>query len=200
MTVQRTAFLSVTLFALFHLVGCSTTRIANTWKDPSFSGPIHFNKTVTICIHPDATVRRIVEDEMVAQIGAEKGAVAGHTILSDDDRKDVKKVKAKLQSAGFDGAVVLKLAGARSETGYGPGAGGDAPFHDYYDSATMFMSSSEQAYSDTIIGVQANIYSVSDEKLIWSATVELTNPTSARQIVDDMAKAVGTELKKEKLL
>ena len=34
-------------------------------------------------------------------------------ILSDDDRKDVKQVKAKLQSAGADGAVLLKLAGRK---------------------------------------------------------------------------------------
>jgi len=136
---------------------------------------------------------------MVNEVGADR-AVAAYTIISDDDRKDVNRVKMKLQSAGVDGAVVLKLAGARSEIGYAPSTGGEAPFYDYYDRAGGFMGSPESAASDTIVAVQANIYSVAEGKLIWSAIVELRNPTDARQIVDKVAKAVGDQLRKEKLL
>jgi hypothetical protein len=158
-----------------------------------------FRKIVTLCIHPDRIVRRTVEDEMVKQIGPDR-AVAAYTILSDDDRKDVSLVKAKLQSADADGAVVLKLAGARSEVGHGPAAGGEAPFYDYYDRSGGFMGTSEESVSDTILAIEANIYSVADRKRIWSGTIELRNPTDARQIVAGVAKAVGDELRKEKLI
>ena len=60
---------------------------------------------------------------MVKQIGPDR-AVAGYTILTDDESKDVNKVKAKLQAEGIDGAVTMKLAGSRSETTYIPGSGG----------------------------------------------------------------------------
>lgn len=199
MSVQRKVFLAIAMVALFHLVGCSNVTITKTWKDPSLTGPANFRKIATICIHPDHIVRHVVEDEMVNQIGADR-AVAGYTIISDNDRKNVNKVKADLQSSGADGAVVLKLAGARSEIGYGPATGGEAPFYDYYDRSGGFMGSPETAASDTIIAVQANIYSVSDGKLLWSAIVELRNPTDARQIVAGVAKAVGDQLRKEKLL
>jgi hypothetical protein len=199
MSVQRRIFVCIAMVALLNLVGCSGATVTKTWKDPSLVGPIKFKKTVTLCIHPDRIVRKVVEDEMVKQIGPDK-AVAGYTILSDDDRKEVARVKAKVQSGGFDGAVVLKLAGARSEVGSAPASGGEAPFYDYYDRAAGFMGSSEESVSDTIIAVQANIYSVNDGKLVWDATIELRNPTDARQIVADVAKAVGDELRKEKLL
>jgi hypothetical protein len=189
--------IAVVAFSL--LCGCNDVKMTNTWKDPQFEGPIKFQKTVTLCIHPDPTIRRIVEDEMVKQIGADR-AVAGYAVLSEDDRKDVNKVKAKLQAAGIDGAVTLKLAGARSETGYDQAIGGEAPFYDYYDRSGAFMSSQESAYSDTIIAVQTHIYSVTEGKLLWSGTTELTNPTDARQIVASLAKTVTAELKKEKLL
>jgi hypothetical protein len=197
--LHEQACLLIAVIAVSLLSGCSDSKMTNTWKDPQFQGPIKFQKTVTLCIHPDPTVRRIVEDEMVKQIGANR-AVAGHTILSDDDRKDVNKVKAKLQAAGVDGAVTLRLAGSRTETAYDTAVGGEAPFYDYYDRNGAFMSSQESAYSDNIIAIQTHIYSVTEGRLLWSGTTELTNPSDAREIVDSLAKAVGAELKKEKLL
>src|SRR3954469_15220902 len=47
--------------------GCSSAKITNTWRDPKFAGPIQFKKTVALAIHPDTTVRRVAEDEMVRQ-------------------------------------------------------------------------------------------------------------------------------------
>ena len=54
--------------------------------------------------------------------------------------------------------------------------------------------------TDTIASVQTNIYSVADEKLIWSGTSDLYNPSDARKVVGEIAKAVGDELRKEKLI
>ena len=62
------------------------------------------------------------------------------------------------------------------------------------------MNTPEASVSDTIIAIQTNIYSVAEGKLIWSGTIELRNPADARQIVDSVAKAVGDELRKEKLI
>ena len=136
---------------------------------------------------------------MVKQIGPDR-AVAGYTILTDDESKDVNKVKAKLQAEGIDGAVTMKLAGSRSETTYIPGSGGYAPFGTYYNRSGAFMGDPGMVVTDTIASVQTNIYSVADEKLIWSGTSDLYNPSDARKVVGEIAKAVGDELRKEKLI
>ena len=52
----------------------------------------------------------------------------------------------------------------------------------------------------SLASVQTNIYSVTDGKLIWSGTADLYNPSDARKVVGDIAKAVGDELRKEKLI
>src|SRR5262249_53747171 len=100
--------------------GCSTASITNTWKDPTFAGPIHFKKVVALVIHPDSTVRRVAEDEIVHQIGPER-SVAAYTFVTEDERQDADKLKAKLESSGVDGAVTMRLLGKRSETTYVPG-------------------------------------------------------------------------------
>jgi hypothetical protein len=181
------------------LTGCSSVRVTNTWRDPSFTGPIHFNKIAVIVLHPDGPVRRAAEDEMVKVIGPDR-AIAGYTFLTDDDRKTAAKVKAKVEAAGFDGAVTMKLAGSRNETTYIPGSAGYAPFYDYYDRSGAFAGDQGVVVSDTIVSIQTNIFSVKDGKLIWACTTELANPSDARKVVASIAKAVEDELRKEKLL
>ena len=151
-------------------------------------------------MHPDGAVRRAAEDQLVQQIGADR-AVAGYSILTDDDLKDAKTIQAKLQSQNIDGAITMKLAGSHIETTYVPGSSGYPPFGDYYGGySRAYMASPGMVVSDTIVSVQTNIYSVADGKMIWSGTTDLTNPSDARKAAGEVAKAVGNELRKEKLI
>jgi hypothetical protein len=179
------------------LGGCSSATVTNTWKNPDFTGPIHFNKVVVLANHPDGTVRRVAEDEMAAQIPGGRG-VPGYTVLSDDDRGDINKVKAKLQAAGVDGAVTMQLLGKRQETTYVPGSPSYGSFYDYYGGA--MMGSPGYVVSDTIASVETKIYSINDGKLIWSGTTDTFNPSDIRSNVRDIAKALGAELRKQGLL
>ena len=177
--------------------GCSTAKVTNTWRDPNFQGPIQFKKTVALAIHPDNTVRRVAEDEMARQIGTDR-AVAAYTLLSEEDRQDVNRVKAKLQAAGVDGVVTMQLLGKRNETTYVPGSPSYG-FYDYYGGA-RYAGSPGYVVTDTIATVETRIYSVTEGKLIWSGTSETFNPSNIKENVGDIAKAVIEELRKEKLL
>jgi hypothetical protein len=198
--MKRAAILAqLPLWILMTIIlnGCSSAQVTNTWKNPDFTGPIHFNKIVAIAIHPDGTVRRVAEDEMVRQIGANR-AVPAYQLLSEDERKDMDKMRQRLQSAGVDGAVTMQLLGKRQETTYVPGSP-NYGFYDYYGGAA-YMGSPGYVTTDTIATVETRIYSVSEGKLLWSATSETFNPSDIRQNVDDIVKAVGAELRKEKLV
>jgi hypothetical protein len=177
--------------------GCSTARVTNTWRDPNFTGPIQFKKTVALAIHPDGTVRRVAEDEIARQMGPERG-VAAYNVVTEDDRQDISKLKAKLQAAGIDGAVTMKLIDKRNESTYVPGSSYGS-FYDYYGGG-MYMGSPGYVVNDTIATVETRIYSVADGKLLWSATSETFNPSDIKTNIADIAKAVGEELRKEKLI
>jgi hypothetical protein len=178
--------------------GCSSATITNTWKDPGLTGPIHFNKIVALVIYQDGTIRRAAEDAMVENIGPER-SVAAYNVVTEDDRRDVQKLKAKLQAAGIDGAVTMKLVDKKNQTTYVPGSPGYGSFYGYYG-YTGYAGTPGYFVTDTIATVETRIYSVAEDKLLWSATTETYNPSNVRDNIRDIAKVIGDELRKEKLV
>jgi hypothetical protein len=196
--VRRYTCLAAGLLICLITIGCAPAKVSSTWRDPSLTGPIRFKKIVVLAIHPDAVTRRIVEDEMVKQIGSDR-TVPGYTVLSDAERDNVTTVKAKVQQLGFDGAVTIKPAGARSASA-NAGPGSSHSFIEDYDKSVSSPEHSGGTTSQNVLVVQTNIYSVAEGKLLWQATVDLYDPKDARQIVADVVKVVGAELRKEKLI
>ena len=195
----RSHFLvSLVMVLLMAAEGCSSSKVTNTWRDPNFAGPIQFKKTVALVMYPDGAVRREAEDELVRQIGPDR-AVAAHAILSEEDRNDIDKLKAKLQANGVDGAVTMKVIGAKTQTTYVPGSAGYGGFYDYYGSAYR-GGSPGMLVTDRIVSVQTNIYSVREGKMIWSGTSDSFDASNIQKMIGDIAKAIGTELRKEKLI
>jgi hypothetical protein len=196
-------------FLLFLLPACSTTSLTSTWRDPGLTETIHFNKIVALAIHEDGTIRRVVEDEMARQIGPR--AVPAYTILTEEDRKEVDRIKARLQAAGVDGAVAMQLLGKRTETTYGGPAGRGSEVYAFPRAESSVTNPYwairdndmpvDDPQTNTILTIDTKIYSVNDAKMIWSATThtETFTPENVRQIVSDIAKEMRAELQREKL-
>src|ERR1700755_52524 len=85
---------------------CASTHVTNVYRAPDSARP-HLTKIAAIALGDSADLRRATEDEMAKQSG--RRGVAGYTVLSEDDRKSAESIRAKLQSAGFDGAVTMRL-------------------------------------------------------------------------------------------
>jgi hypothetical protein len=192
----RSVLIATAFVAIAIAGGCSSAHMQHTWRDPSFAGPIEFKKTVALALQPDGDVRRAAEDEMVKQMGPGR-AVAGYTIVTDDDRKNMDKMKSKLVANGVDGAVTMKIMGSHQQTTYVPG---DPGYPGFYGGMGGMGYDPGYVVTDTIVNIQTNIYSVADGKLIWSGTSESFDPSQTRKAVADVAKAVVADLRKDKLL
>jgi hypothetical protein len=187
------------LIGLMFLAGCTSARVVNSWRDPTFAGPIEFKKTLVLVIRPDSSVRRSAEDELVRQIGPNR-SVAAYQVLTEEERTHAEKLKAKLQSIGADGVVTMAVVGARTETTWVPGSGGPQQFYSYYDHAAVQAADPGYLRTDRIVSVETKIYSVADDKLIWSGLSDTFDPSEVKKAVADIAKAVGGELRKQKLI
>jgi hypothetical protein len=186
------------LLAVLWIGGCAPAKVTSTWRDPGLSGPLNMKKIAVICIHPSPAVCKVVEDEMVKQIGTDR-AIAGYTLFSEAELKQVAVVKSRLAEQGFDGAVTLKLAGSHTQSANASSEGGSS-FFDDYDRNVASMDDPSGTATRVVVSVQTSIYRVSDAKLIWRGNVDLYDPQDAVQITDDIVKAVGDELRKEKLI
>ena len=185
-------------------MGCATTQIQSSWKDPS-ADAIHFQKVVVFALAKDPSTRRIAEDELVR--GSTSGTmVASHTFVSDAELGDVPAVKQKVKAQGFDGAVVMRPVGTQTRQTVVPGTPMQpfgAPYSSlwgYYGYGYPGAYMPDTVRTDRYVEIETLVYSVPDEKLLWGARSETMNPSSVNELVDDVAKAAREDLRKQGLI
>jgi hypothetical protein len=195
--VSRRAFAAwAALAGLGIAAGCASTKMTSTWTDPAAKGS-ELSKVAVIAMAKDEGLRRMAEDEVAQEI---KGAqvVPSYQVLGDTDLQDKEAVKAKLREEGFDGVLVMRMAGA-SERVVAVDAGPYATFDGYYSWA-YGATYGPYVETETVVRMVSNLYSVEQNKLVWSGTSETFDPSSAKDLVDDVSRQVAKELEKDRLV
>jgi hypothetical protein len=54
--------------------------------------------------------------------------------------------------------------------------------------------------TDVVVDVVSSLYSLPQDKLIWSGTSRTFDPASAKEVVGDVSKQVAKEIKKDRLV
>jgi hypothetical protein len=180
--------------------GCASTQLTSVYRDPDL-GRVPFRKVLVVFQHQDAQLRRVLERRMAAAI---ENSVPAHAIFSDDEVRDVERVRARLKQEGFDSTVIMRLAGVEREVSYVPGRIYAAPA--YYRSVWGYWgygwtTAYQPGYlrSDRIVNVATNVYSVNDDKLVFASQSETFNPSSLREVVSEVvtaaSRATGEQLR-----
>ena len=195
-TVRRAgvAMVQVLLGIATAIAGCASTEMTHTWTDPNAKGK-SLQKVAVIVMAKDPGLRRMGEDTAVTQLAGAQ-AVPSYQVLADTDLRNMDAVKAKLAEQGFQGALVMRLAGVTEQVSpvtYGT-------FDGYYGWAAGSVYGPAYLETDTIVHVISTLYALPDGKLIWSGASKTFDPTSARQVVGDVSHAVAKELQKDRLI
>lgn len=179
------------------LGGCASTQITSVWRDPSM-GPVQFHKVVGVALSQDASLRRLVEDAFVREVGPPT-ALAGYSVIPDEEIQDEKTARARIEAAGADGAVVFRLIGVEQQERWVPPS--------YYGNAWGFWGyAAPRVYtpgyltSDRIVQVETNAYAVPTARLVWAAHSNTLNPANAKELVDEVIRAVVLRMRKDGVL
>jgi hypothetical protein len=177
-------------------LGCASTEMTSTWTDPSAKGA-QLSKVAVVCLTKDPGLRRITETSAAQNLtGAQ--AVPSYQVLGDTDLKNRDAVKHQLLSQGFEGVLVMRLAGVKEQvTAVGAPYGA---FDGYYDWAGATVYEPGYLQSDTVVHVVSNLYSLRDDKLIWSGVSQTFDPASAQSFMADVSKAVAKSVEKDRLI
>jgi hypothetical protein len=191
-----------TLLAVALLLGAcasNNTEVVNAWKEPSVA-PRRFNKVLVVFISKDFGLRKAVEDQLAKRLG---NATPAYSVVADSILLDRNKAKTWVKRAGFDGAVVLRPVGVDQETKETPGQAYVIP--DQYGSMWGYWGPGwDYAYApgrveqDQLVSVEANVYSVPDDKLVWASRTKTRNPESADQLVNEIVDVTVKEMKRQK--
>ncbi len=191
--------LSGLVFIVIFVGGCSSsTKLVSTWRDPRFEGPIKFNKTLAIAVNKDPLTRRVTEDAIVAQIAPGRSTPA-YQVLSDADRENGSVVMKKAKALGFDGIVSMRMLGnqVRPMQTTQDDANG---FYTFYDGGMVMVGDPGPLQTEKVTSIETRIYSVADGMPIWSGVSQTIDLSTIKEAVGDIAKAVRSELRREKLL
>jgi hypothetical protein len=170
--------------------------MTDTWVDPAARGA-GLTKVAVIAMAKDEGLRRMAEDEVSKQSKTTQ-LIPSYRVLQGVDLKDREAVKTRLRQAGFDGVLVMKLAGVSERLVPVPGGpyGGFDPYYDWaYGSAY-----GPAVTTETTVRVVSSLYDLAGEKLIWSGMSKTFDPASARQVVDDVSHEVAKALQRERLV
>lgn len=174
------------------LAGCASTAIVSSWKDPAATS-VRFQRVVVMAPARDPGLRRSAEDELAQRI---PNAIPSYTLFSDGNLQDRAYVRQQLRARGFDGLVVFGIVSVNRETVWTPGA--------YWGPAYAYggwpMYDPGYVSTETSVRVDTDVFDLRSDRLVWAAASRSYNPRSVRNLVDDVTRAVGNELRREGLL
>ena len=193
----------VALAAAFWVsVACSKrSDLVGTWKEPTAS-PGPYGSVVAIALASNEATRKIAEDEFVSRLGKNTSGVSSHKILTKEEEEDVDKLVAKLKAEGIEAAAVMRLVEENVGVEYDPGSfyRPSYQFHSYYHGVWAAYHDPGYLTAEVAIRIETAFYGVDKQELVWTGYSQTLNPTSTQVVIDDVARIVVQELKREKLV
>ncbi len=194
-------FLLLTMFGM----SCNSTRITTSWKEPDKQIRIvRLHKILVVALLNNETNRRIAEDQMVSFMKG-KGIASYNYVDADFNKKNEKALQKKIKLDGFDGAITMRLLDVDKDTMYRPGSFTSYP--DYYRSFDGYYARSFEVYTTPGIysttktyTIQTNVFSVKEDKIIWSGITRSINPKGVDKMTGEISKAVYKKMIKEGFL
>jgi hypothetical protein len=170
---------------------CSSTQMTKTWKDP-VAGQTPVSRIAVLYKSQDEAIRRLAEDEVASEMAAK--ATPSYKILEGVDVSNRHAVDEKLRQQGFDGLLIMQQSGvSRHVVDDMP----SATFNNYDD---WIYPVTQGPAVRTVVHVDSRLYSLPDERLIWSGSSQTRNPDSVQQMLDRISKAVAKSLQRSRLV
>jgi len=205
--MKKTLWLPATVAALLvSLLACSTTTFDSTWRDPTARTlDLKGKKVVGLFVNKNEALRRAAEDAMAREISAHGAqGVPAYTLFGGDEIKDQAKVRAKLESMGFSGVVVMRIAGKETQVNYSPAVYGGPYYHSfwggYWGYGWGYAYSPTYLTVDQIVKVETMVYSLEQDKLVWAGVSRTVEPTKVDSFITELAKEVANQMEKDGLL
>jgi hypothetical protein len=203
------------LVGVILLSGCASPVFIDTWAD-SKATPLKFKgeKVVAVVVMKGEASRRVAEDRLAKKITA-RGAqgLAMYSLLPGANVSDEAATRAELEKAGVKGLIAIRPINTDKEvtsthsTYYEPyyqnywggyyGYGWGSP---YYGMGMGGSSNSTRVTETTVIYFETLVYSLPENKLVWAGRSKATYSDDLTTLVNDLAAATTSELKKAKLI
>jgi hypothetical protein len=200
----------LTTLSVLTLSACAAT-FTSSWKAPDAT-PLEFKgaKVVAVVMMKDQASRRTAEDTLASEITKRGGnGIAMYTLLPDIAPANEAATRAAIEKAGVQGVVVLRPINVDKELVVTSNTSMDPMYRGYwggyygYGGSAMWAAPVDMGSTmstNTIVSVETLVYSLKQNKLVWSGKSKTTNPPELIKFVKKLAADAAKELEKQGLL
>ncbi|MEI3789345.1 MULTISPECIES: hypothetical protein [unclassified Chryseobacterium] len=184
------------------LNSCSSTHIASSWRDPDKQiHPTDWKKVLVVALLRNETNRRSAEDEMAKYLDG-KGITSYSYLDENFNRKDEQALRSKIKKDGFDAAITMRLIDVDKEKVYTPQQYYMYPmyyndFITYYYRNWMYYNIPGYYTITKKFIIETIIYSIKDDKIIWSGITETYDPKGVKRLTNEIARALRNKMQQE---
>ena len=198
---MKNLILVTCIFGMLAISSCSSTKITSTWREPNKEISLNkLNKVLVVALFQNETSRRKAEDQMVSYFYG-KGVASYNYLDKDISTKNENAIREKIKNDGFDGAVTMRLLDVDKEDVYSRGNISMYPsyyrnFSGYYFRNWGYFSDPGYYSTTKTYTVETNVFSIKEDKIIWSGITKTTDPSGVTKMTDEIGKAVFNEMVK----
>jgi hypothetical protein len=188
----------IVFIILLSLTSCSSTYIVNSWKAEGAAVKNEdFDKVMVMALLIDESTRRTMEDYIADQNDAL--LVSYNTFSSKVMLEDEDACREILKKEGYNGMLTLRLVDVNKEQVYEPGHFNNG-YWGYHN--VFYPGFYEPGYfrEDTKYVLETSIFSLEEDKLLWSGVTSTTNPGSVKKTAKEVVKEVRKQMVRDGFL
>lgn len=207
--------IAVFIAGLIFFSGCNSTQITATYKSPDAKSD--YSKIFVVGLVGDQLTQKNIENDLVKMLrargidaAAKKGTFDPKMELSEEKKREIAK---SLENQGYDSVITFALVSVDEKKDYVPGSYSSVGVG-YYPTRSPYYGSywgyyghySTQVYqpgyytNNTIYTMEAVLYDLGSEELVWSARSETMNPSSVNSFSREYAETVAYRLLKDRVV
>ncbi len=184
------------------MVACNSTRITSSWREPDKQVSLNnLDKVLVVALFKTETARHKSEDQMVTFLKG-KGVASYNYLNADFNKKNEQALREKISKDGFDGAITMRLVDVEKEKSYITGDEFYPPiynrnFSGYYSRSLPFYAMPEYFATTKTFTVETNVFSIKEDKIIWSGITKSTDPGGINRMMKDIVFVIYKRMVKE---
>jgi hypothetical protein len=192
--------LTIALPVLFVLASSCwrRTELINTWHEPNAS-VLNFRKSVAVFVSTDEGMRRSVEDQLSMKF---PNTMPAYRVIPNAGAENQNTILEKMRGAGFDGAIVMRVLDVQERLTWNPGSywGPNYGFGGYWGSSWAYPYNPGYITVNQIVTVETQIYSLAQDKLVFAARSETTDPKNVGKLIRSVMRHIDEELRKSRMM
>jgi len=194
-------------------LGCSSTQLMDTWKNPDFD-TYSPNKILIIGITSNSDAREKFEEQLKKEIelmGTEAMTSLeffGPSFIADKKTEEQLSIlEDSLTSQGFDTILLTKIVGVEDKVAYSKNydSYGETyrKFREDYVMHQDIYNNPDYYREYTVYHAETSMYCIcptEDRELIWKGYIDIVDPQSINETVDDYVEQVIAVLQEQLLI